>query len=125
MDIVLADVFGEGGEGPAHVEEGERHGDDVDLLDGVSADAGDVGLDEEERHGLREAVDHAQDAQVPHLLLDVVQLDGGEEQGVAPHHAAPQPVHQGQQHELSAARVPIPSVKHIGNISICITITMH
>ena len=69
---MLADVFGEGGEGPAHVEEGERHGDDVDLLDGVSADAGDVGLDEEERHGLREAVDHAQDAQVPHLLLDVV-----------------------------------------------------
>ncbi len=40
----LPDVLGEGGECPAHVEEGERQGDHVHLLHGVRARACDVSL---------------------------------------------------------------------------------
>jgi hypothetical protein len=40
----VPNVFGEGGEGPAHVEEGERQGDHVHLLHGVGARARDISL---------------------------------------------------------------------------------
>ncbi len=40
----VPDVLGEGGEGPAHVEEGERQGDHVHLLHGVGARARDISL---------------------------------------------------------------------------------
>jgi hypothetical protein len=40
----VPNVLGEGGEGPAHVEEGERQGDHVHLLHGVGARARDISL---------------------------------------------------------------------------------
>jgi len=107
VHVVLADVLGEGGQRPAHIEQREGHGDDVDLLDRVSTDAGNVGLDEEEGHRLCEPVDHPQHAEVPHLLLHVVQLDRGEEQGVAPDHAAPEAMDNAQEDELPPAHVAI------------------
>ena len=108
MHVVLADVLGEGGQRPTNIKKGESHGDDVDLLDRVSADAGDVGLNEEKCHRLSEPVDHPEDAEVPHLLLHVVQLDRGEEEGVAPDHAASEAMDNAQHDKLPPAHVPIP-----------------
>ena len=108
VHVVLADVLCEGGQRPTHIEQGERHGDDVDFLDGVSADAGNVGLYEEKRHGLGEPVDHPEDAEVPHLLLDVIQLDRGEEEGVAPDHASAKAMDNTQDNKLPPTHVPIP-----------------
>jgi hypothetical protein len=46
----VPDVLGEGGEGPTHVEEGERQGDHVHLLHGVGARARDIRLNTKPRY---------------------------------------------------------------------------
>jgi len=107
VHVVLPDVLRERGERPANVEEAQGHRDHVDLLHQVGVGARDVKLDEQESHGLCEAVDHPEDAEVPHLLLDVLQLDGGKEQAVPPHHATTQPVHHGEKSQAAATHVAV------------------
>ena len=53
-------------------------------------------------------MDHPEHAEVPHLLLHVVQLDGGEQERISPDHSAAHGVNQGEDYKLPPARVPIP-----------------
>ena len=65
-------------------------------------------MDEEQSHGLSKAVDHPEDAEVPHLLLHVVQLDGGEQERISPDHATAHGVNQSEDGKLPPAHVPVP-----------------
>lgn len=91
MNVLHAHVFAERGEGPAHADGGQRDGHFVEVTQ-VFQDAlvrpQQIGLEQQQRHGLAERVQQAQHAQVAHLVLDVPQVDGQKELEVPARHGA-------------------------------------
>lgn len=82
MDVLHADVFTERRQRPAHTDGGQGDGHFVEIAQ-MLADAlvrpQQIGLEQEQWHGLAERVQQAQHAQVAHFELDIPQVDGQEQ----------------------------------------------
>lgn len=82
MDVLHSYVFAERGQGPAHTDGGQRDGHFVQVaqvFQNTFVRPQQVGLYQQQRHGLAERVQQAQHAQVAHFELDVPQVDGHEQ----------------------------------------------